>query len=236
MEWIFGHHAVTTALESARRPAFELLVTDKNEHRYRPLCKGKCQLRVVGKDQLDRLTQQPHQGVALKVGALPALGLKEVAASSSLLLALDQVTDPHNLGACLRSANAFGAGGVLVPERHSAKDSPIVAKAAAGALEDTPLVVVTNLVRALDDLKKEGYWAIGLAGDATETLSKVDLSGKIVLVMGSEGSGLRPLVRQHCDVLAKLPMLGTVESLNVSVATGAALYEAVRQRQTKTSK
>lgn len=231
--WLFGHHAVTSALENPRRQLIELLVVDKNLQRYRQLAdRLAVRVRVVSRDQLDRMTQQPHQGVALQVkGSGSAETRLEDLFNSKLIVALDQVTDPHNVGAVLRSANAMGAGAVLVTERRSATDSPIIAKAAAGAMEDTPLVVVANLAQSLERLQKEGFWSVGLAGEATQELSSIDLTGKIVLVMGSEGEGLRRLVREKCDYLAKLPMVGTVESLNVSVATGISLYEVTRQRR-----
>lgn len=233
--WLFGHHAVTSALENPRRQLLELLVVDKNLQRYRQLAdRLAVRVRVVSRDQLDRMTQQPHQGVALQVqGSGSAEASLEDLFESKLIVALDQVTDPHNVGACLRSANAMGASAVLVTERRSAVDSPIIAKAAAGAMEDTPLVVVANLAQAIERLQKEGFWSVGLAGEATQELGQIDLTGKIILVMGSEGEGLRRLVREKCDYLAKLPMVGTVESLNVSVATGISLYEVTRQRQNK---
>ena len=228
--WLVGHHAVTRALEVARRPVYEILCTDKHADTYRELAAAKgIRVQVVDRQRLDGLSDQPHQGVAASVGPLPEPKLKDLF-ESDLLVMLDQVTDPHNVGACVRSANAFGAAAVLVPSHHAPKDSPIIAKAAAGALEDTPLVSVGNLNQALDGLKKEGFWVVGLDGHTETDLHTVDLKGKIVLVMGSEGEGMRQLVRQNCDFLARLPMVGTVESLNVSVATGIALYEVRRQR------
>ena len=227
--WLFGHHAVQAALKANKRTFKQLWVTPNNEETYKALAvQAGVRMQTVDRKKLDGLSQQPHQGVGLEASNLPATHLKDLY-HTDLLLALDQVTDPHNVGACLRSANAFGCGGVLVPSAHSPKDSPIIAKAGAGALEDTPLVTVGNLAQALENLKKEGFWIVGLDGHTEQTLSDIDLKGKIVLVMGSEGDGLRDLVRKKCDFIAKLPMGGTVESLNVSVAAGIALYEVRRK-------
>ncbi|AGA34898.1 23S rRNA (guanosine-2'-O-) -methyltransferase rlmB [Thioalkalivibrio nitratireducens DSM 14787] len=154
-----------------------------------------------------------------------------VAAGATLLLALDGVTDPHNLGACLRSADAAGAAAVIVPRDRSAQLTPAAAKAASGAAETVPVVAVANLARTLRQLRDQGFWVVGLAGDTGGTLYDLDLTVPTVLVLGAEGEGLRRLTREHCDHLAAIPMLGTVGSLNVSVATGIALFEAVRQRQ-----
>ncbi len=226
--WLFGHHAVKAALKSSRRKVKELLVTKQSEAEYIDLARTKnIRLQIVDRNRIDKMSDQPHQGVAIHVANLAATNIKDLY-DTDLLLMLDQVTDPHNVGACLRSANAFGCSGVIVPSAHSPKDSPIIAKAAAGALEDTPLVAVANLAQTLKNLKQENFWIVGLDGHSEQNLSEVDMGGKIVIVMGSEGQGLRDLVRKQCDFIAKLPMRGTVESLNVSVATGIALYETRR--------
>lgn len=229
--WLFGHHAVKAALKIGRRKVYEMLMTQQNEAEYAPLAKAAgLKPQIVDRGRLDKMTPQPHQGVALQVGGLPVVPIKDLY-GCDLLLMLDQVTDPHNVGACLRSANAFGCGGVILPNAHSPKDSPIIAKAAAGAFEETPLVVVANLAQTLENLKQEGFWVVGLDGYAAKTLDTVDMSGKIVIVMGSEGDGLRDLIKKKCDFLAKLPMQGSVESLNVSVAAGISLYEARRPKK-----
>ena len=147
-----------------------------------------------------------------------------------LLLALDGVQDPHNLGACLRTADACGALAVLIPRDRAAQPNATMRKVAAGAAETTPIVVVTNLARCLRDLKQAGLWVVGAAAGAQKRAADVDLTGGTVIVMGAEGGGLRQLTRQHCDLLVRLPSLGAVESLNVSVAAGMLLYEAQRQR------
>ena len=175
-----------------------------------------------------------HQGLLLTADPLPEAGIEDFAGlahgkENAAIVVLDQVTDPHNVGAVVRSAAAFGALGVVVQDRHAPKESGVLAKAASGALERLPLVRVTNLARALEQLKADGFWIVGLAGDAPSTLAAANLSGRIVLVLGSEGEGLRRLTREHCDHLVKLPQTDLVESLNVSNAAAVALYELVRR-------
>jgi len=150
-----------------------------------------------------------------------------------LILVLDGVTDPHNLGACLRTADAAGATAVIVPKDKSATLTPVVRKVACGAAEVIPLVAVTNLARTLEKLQQRGLWVVGTAGEAEQEIYQQDLTGPLVMIMGAEGKGMRRLTREHCDFLVKLPMSGSVSSLNVSVATGVCLFEAVRQRQAK---
>ena len=147
-----------------------------------------------------------------------------------LLLVLDGVTDPHNLGACLRTADAAGVHAVIIPKDKSATLNSTVRKVACGAAEVVPLVAVTNLARALEKLRQKGLWVVGTAGDAEQTLYQQDMTGPLILVMGAEGTGMRRLTREHCDYLVHLPMQGSVSSLNVSVATGVCLFEAQRQR------
>lgn len=149
------------------------------------------------------------------------------------LLILDNVQDPHNLGACLRSADASGVHAVVIPKDRSVGMTDTVRHVAAGAAENIPLITVTNLARTLDELKKMGIWLVGTADEAQQVIYEVDLRGPIAIVMGAEGKGLRRLTRESCDFLAKLPMYGTVECLNVSVATGICLFEVVRQRNYK---
>lgn len=176
-----------------------------------------------------------HQGVAAQITPLPPWGEDELlaalsAAPAPLLVALDGVQDPHNLGACLRTADACGALAVIVPRDRAAQLTPSARKVAAGAAESTPVVAVTNLVRTLKLLKEAGLWAVGADAAADSHADSVDLKGPVVLVLGAEGAGLRHLTRQNCDFLVRLPQLGAVESLNVSVAAGMLLYEAARQR------
>jgi 23S rRNA (guanosine2251-2'-O)-methyltransferase len=148
-----------------------------------------------------------------------------------LVLILDAVTDPHNLGACLRSADAAGVDFLIIPKDKSAQLSPLVSKVACGAAEAVPVVAATNLVRAIELLKENQVWIYGAAGEAKESIYQLDGRGPMAIVMGAEGKGLRRLTREHCDGLFALPMMGSVESLNVSVATGICLYEVLRQRQ-----
>ena len=186
---------------------------------------------------LDKLAEgERHQGVVAEL--LPRAGdpetqleeALEAAGGAPLLLVLDGVQDPHNLGACLRSADAAGAAAVIVPRDRAAGLTPVVRKVAAGAAETVPLVAVVNLARTLRDLKERGIWLVGTDDAADKTFYDADLQGPVALVMGSEGEGMRRLTRECCDQLVSIPMAGAVESLNVSVATGVVLFEAVRQR------
>jgi 23S rRNA (guanosine2251-2'-O)-methyltransferase len=184
-----------------------------------------------------RFTDFTHQGVVASASSLrdygesDLLSLLDSSKKPALILLLDGVTDPHNLGACLRSADATGVDFVVIPKDKNASITPVVSKVACGAAESVPLVRVTNLVRAMEFLKEQGVWIYGAAGEADASIYEIDCSGSIGIVMGAEGDGLRRLTREHCDGLFALPMLGTVDSLNVSVATGVSLYEVIRQRQ-----
>lgn len=189
--------------------------------------------------ELDRLADgERHQGAVAEI--VPQAGdpetqleeaLEALGDAPPLLLVLDGVTDPHNLGACMRSADAAGVAAVIVPRDRAAGVTPVVRKVAAGAAESVPLIAVVNLARTLRELKDRGLRLVGTADDATRTIFDVDLSGPTVLVMGAEGEGMRRLTREACDELVSIPMAGAVESLNVSVATGVTLFEAVRQRR-----
>jgi 23S rRNA (guanosine2251-2'-O)-methyltransferase len=194
---------------------------------------------VAVDDELDRLAGgERHQGAVAYV--IPRAGdpetqleeaLEALGDTPGLLLVLDGVTDPHNLGACLRSADAAGVAAVIVPRDRAAGLTPVVRKVAAGAADNVPLIAVVNLARTLRELKERGLWLVGTADEAQRTLYDVDLTGPTVLVMGSEGEGMRRLTREACDELVSIPMAGAAESLNVSVAAGVALFEAVRQRR-----
>jgi 23S rRNA (guanosine2251-2'-O)-methyltransferase len=240
-ETIFGLHPVRIMLE--RHPERVLAVR---------LAERRDDPRVRAIEELARKQQRPverldahalkrllgdvvHQGVAAEITALPPWSEDQLlaalqSATAPLLLALDGVQDPHNLGACLRTADACGVLAVIVPKDRAAQLTPAARKVAAGAAETTPVVAVTNLVRTLKLLKEAGLWVVGADAAAGKSADAVDLKGSVVLVLGAEGAGLRQLTRQNCDFLVRLPQLGAVESLNVSVAAGMLLYEAARQR------
>ena len=190
----------------------------------------------VEKRKMDDWIQGNHQGVIAEVkindAAMNENQLLDLAEQKQelLLLVLDGITDPHNLGACLRTADAVGADAVIVPKDRSASLTAVARKVACGAAEHVPVVKVTNLARFLTKLKERNVWVIGTAGEATSDLYKTQFSGSTALVMGAEGSGMRRLTREQCDQLIKIPMAGSVSSLNVSVATGVCLFEIVRQR------
>jgi 23S rRNA (guanosine2251-2'-O)-methyltransferase len=242
-ETIYGLHAVRVMLE--RHPDRVLavrLAEQRDDPRSRAIEElARRHQRPVQRVDMHSLRQQlgevAHQGVAAEITPLPPWSEDELLAAlqavrAPLLLALDGVQDPHNLGACLRTADACGALAVIVPRDRAAQLTPTVRKVAAGAAETTPVVTVTNLVRTLKLLKEAGLWIIGADAEATKPARAVDLRGPIVLVLGAEGTGLRHLTRQNCDFLVSLPQRGAVESLNVSVAAAMLLYEALRQRDT----
>ena len=203
--------------------------------------------RLAPREEFDRTLQKQelrearHQGVLMLTTAAPVLKENDLEAMldglqvTPLLLILDGVTDPHNLGACIRSADGAGVHAVVVPKDKSAGLTPTVSKVACGAAEVVPFIQVTNLARTLKELQQGGVWVVGTAGEAEQTLYQARLTGPMALVMGAEGKGMRRLTREHCDELIKLPMAGSVSSLNVSVATGICLFEVVRQRQMTSS-
>jgi len=240
-ETIYGMHAVRVMLERhAQRVLNVRLAEQRGDARVREIeeLAHRAQ-RPVQRVDMHSLRQQlgdvAHQGVAAEITPVAPWGEDELlealqSAQAPLLLALDGVQDPHNLGACLRSADACGALAVIVPRDRAAQLTPAVRKVAAGAAETTPVVSVTNLVRTLKLLKEAGLWIVGADAAAASPARHVDLTGPVVLVVGAEGSGLRHLTRQNCDFLVSLPQRGAVESLNVSVAAAMLLYEALRQR------
>jgi len=238
---IYGWHAVEAVLaRSPGRIRRLWLQEGRDDRRVRALQSRMDGLGVavdsIARRELDELAGGAHQGVAAEIEALPEWHehdlLDWLSATDAIpfLLILDGVTDPHNLGACMRSADAAGAHAVIVPKDKSAPLNAAARKVACGAAETLPLVRVTNLARAMRALREAGVWLVGTAGEAQTMIYDVDLSGPLAVVMGAEGSGMRRLTREHCDHLARLPMLGSVASLNVSVATGICLFEAVRQR------
>jgi 23S rRNA (guanosine2251-2'-O)-methyltransferase len=243
-EWIYGFHAVEGVIKrSPERITALWLASNRRDKRAQEVealaqTQGVAVTRVE-RYQLDMEIDGRHQGIAVSVQGDEAVAevLTEVSLVASvasgrfnLLLVLDGVTDPHNLGACLRSADAAGVHAVVVPKNNSADVNAVVSKVACGAAEVIPLVPVTNLARTLLALQGAGAWIVGTSGDAEQFIYDVDMTGPTVLVMGAEGDGMRRLTTEHCDYLVKLPMAGTVSSLNVSVATGVCLFEIVRQR------
>jgi 23S rRNA (guanosine2251-2'-O)-methyltransferase len=234
--WLYGRHAVEAALANPRRSCHRLLATA--EALARLGARGQrsgLELLVVERAAIDRVVGAGavHQGLALSVAPLPRLGLRQTCAPEpgrNVVLVLDQINDPHNLGAILRSAAAFGVRAVVMPERRSAEQGGAVAKAASGALDTVPLVEVVNLARALDELAGLGYWRVALDGGAEATVDAVPDLDDLVLVLGAEGTGVRRLVGEHCDFAARLPVAPAMDSLNVSVAAGIALYALARRR------
>ncbi|NBW77507.1 MAG: 23S rRNA (guanosine(2251)-2'-O)-methyltransferase RlmB [Betaproteobacteria bacterium] len=239
---LFGFHAVGVRLKTAPQSIVEIYFEPtRRDARMRQFV-AKAQeagVRLIEADAL-RIAKlsgsHGHQGVAARVEPLPQVHsldeLLESLTEPALLLVLDGVTDPHNLGACLRVADGAGVHAVIAPKDHAVGVNATVAKVASGAAETVPYFMVTNLARTLNELKERNIWCIGTSEDAPKTLYEVDLQGPVALVLGAEGEGIRQLTRKTCDELVRLPMKGAVESLNVSVASGVCLYEAVRQRST----
>ncbi|HEV2674998.1 MAG TPA: 23S rRNA (guanosine(2251)-2'-O)-methyltransferase RlmB [Aliidongia sp.] len=235
--WLWGHHAVAAALKNPQRKLVRLVATEDAAAELAGML-GEAAIvepQVMNRDSIAKLLPPGavHQGVALLAKTLKPWQLEDVIAhlgeaERAIVVVLDQVTDPHNIGAVLRSAAAFGAVAVVLPDRNAPEISGTLAKSASGAVEHVPLVRVVNLNRALEQLKKAGFWSVGLAGDAEATLASHKLSGRVCLVLGSEGDGLRRLTREACDLMARLPTQGPVASLNVSNAAAIALYELVR--------
>ncbi|WP_312289051.1 23S rRNA (guanosine(2251)-2'-O)-methyltransferase RlmB [Stutzerimonas nitrititolerans] len=246
LERVYGLHAVEALLRHHPKRVKQVwLAEGRGDPRVRVLLELAEQARVrVGqceRREMDTWVEGVHQGVVAEVSPSQVWGeamleeLLDRAEGPPLLLVLDGVTDPHNLGACLRTADAAGALAVIVPKDKAATLNATVRKVACGAAEVVPLVAVTNLARSLEKLQQRGLWVVGTAGEAEQVIYAQDLTGPTVLVMGAEGKGMRRLTREHCDFLVRLPMTGSVSSLNVSVATGVCLFEALRQRQAATS-
>ncbi|WP_339906878.1 23S rRNA (guanosine(2251)-2'-O)-methyltransferase RlmB [Pseudomonas guineae] len=242
LEKIYGVHAVEALLRHHPKRVKQVwLAEGRNDPRVQVLLVLAADARVaVGqceRREMDSWVEGVHQGVVADVSPSQVWGeamldeLLDRTEGAPLLLVLDGVTDPHNLGACLRTADAAGALAVIVPKDKSATLNATVRKVACGAAEVIPLVAVTNLARSLEKLQQRGLWIVGTAGEAEMDLYDHDLTGPTVLIMGAEGKGMRRLTREHCDYLVKLPMAGSVSSLNVSVATGVCLFEALRQRK-----
>ena len=241
LDTVFGLHAVESLVRSEPESVLSIQVQEgRDDKRLSKLLnliqQKKIKLDLVSRKALDTLVSGRHQGVVavIKVEAEKTEGdLEDILQGLSVppfLLILDSVTDPHNLGACLRSADAAGVHAVIVPKDKSAPLNSVARKVACGAAEHVPVIRVTNLARTMKWLQSYGVWITGAAGEAENNIYQTDFKGAIALAMGAEGSGLRRLTREHCDQLTKIPMVGSVSSLNVSVATGICLFEALRQR------
>jgi len=240
-ELIFGFHSVEAILEKEPERFLEIYaLKGREDKRLNPVidqaCKFGISVQFMQRKALDnKANGEQHQGIIANVKAARMYSekdLDEIIAreETPFLLVLDGITDPHNLGACLRSADAAGVHAIIVPKDKSAKLNGTARKVACGAAETVPLVQVTNLARTLREIKDAGVWVVGTAGETDTELFDANLTGPMAVVMGAEGDGMRRLTREHCDLLVKIPMAGTVSSLNVSVATGICLFEVLRQR------
>ncbi|MEY4561255.1 MAG: hypothetical protein RLZZ618_532 [Pseudomonadota bacterium] len=239
---LFGFHAVNVRLKTAPKSVIEIHVdATRRDQRMRQFVDrardGGAKLIDSDDDRLHRLCgTRRHQGVVARVEPMPLShsldDTLDTVDGPPLLLVLDGITDPHNLGACLRVADGAGAHAVIAPKDHAVGVNATVSKVASGAAETMPYFMVTNLARTLKELKERDIRIIGTSGDAEKSLYDLDLSGPVALVLGAEGTGMRQLTAKTCDELVRLPMLGAVESLNVSVASGICLYEVLRQRRT----
>lgn len=238
---IYGIHVLQRLLEAKPQQVLEVFVSQsRDDKRVQPILQICKQFGIavhsLSRRELDlRLPSANHQGVAARIRVQDFFQEQHLSHlleqhASPLLLVLDGVQDPHNLGACLRVADAAGVSAVIVPKNNSVSLTPTVRKVSCGASETIPLIQVTNLARCLKDLKEKGVWIIGSSLNATQSIYQVDLKGPLAIVLGAEGTGIRELTEKQCDVLMHLPMLGIIESLNVSVAAGICLYEAIRQR------
>jgi 23S rRNA (guanosine2251-2'-O)-methyltransferase len=241
-EWLYGLHSIAAVLNNEPERILDIMVAKgRDDARMNDVVKlarkqGVAVQFVQRKTLDDKSKGEQHQGIlarakpakVLDEGDLDTIIKKE---TTPFLLVLDGVTDPHNLGACLRNADAAGVHAIIVPKDNSASITPVVRKVAVGAAETVPLIQITNLARTLKHIQQAGIWVIGTAGEAEQLIYDTKLVGPIALVMGSEDKGMRRLTRETCDELVKLPMAGEVSSLNVSVASGICLFEIVRQRQ-----
>jgi 23S rRNA (guanosine2251-2'-O)-methyltransferase len=238
---LFGFHALQTVLRLKPSSVHHVFILDNRgdkraiEIETEALAHNIPVTRLAKNKMDERFVDSVHQGFAAEVSEIQYVEhdlplLLEALEKSALFLVLDGVQDPHNLGACLRSANAFGVTAVICPKDRSVGMTPVVRKVACGAAMATPVIAVTNLARTLRWLKEQGVWLVGTSDRAEMTLNEVDLAGPIALVMGGEENGMRRLTEDHCDFIAKIPIGGVVSSLNVSVAAGVCLYEISRQR------
>jgi 23S rRNA (guanosine2251-2'-O)-methyltransferase len=240
-ELIYGFHSIEAILNKEPERFLEIYaLKGREDKRLNPIINEArrfgISVQFMQRKALDNKSKgEQHQGIIANVKAARTYSerdLDDIIAreDNPFFLVLDGVTDPHNLGACLRSADAAGVHGVIVPKDKSAKLTGTARKVACGAAETVPLIQVTNLARTLRDIKEAGVWVAGTAGETDTHVFDASLTGPIAIIMGAEGDGMRRLTREHCDILVKIPMVGTVSSLNVSVATGVCLFEVLRQR------
>ncbi len=246
-EWIYGRNPVEEALAAGRRTASEIVLPPANPDEDDQLARIRDEarsrrlvVRTMERDQLDRLVRfGHHQGVALKTTGYPYVGFEEIlreveASGESLVVVLDHLEDPQNVGSILRTACAVGATGVVIPEDRACGITPAAVRASAGGSEHIKVSHVVNIVRAIEELKEAGMWFTGLDwGKDSRPYTKVDFKGNVGLVIGAEGAGISRLVREKCDFIAELPMPGGFESLNASVAAAVTMYEVIRQREDK---
>jgi 23S rRNA (guanosine2251-2'-O)-methyltransferase len=240
---IYGFHAVLAAIEHHPENVLNVYAQVKEESARLKNLLAKAQnhdihIETVSATKLDKLTQTSHhQGIAAKIRSNQTIDEKgiyrflETTDKKPLLLLLEGIQDPHNLGACIRSAEALGVDFIVIPKAQSATMTPTVSKIACGADQTLPVVEITNMVRFIEQIQQLGVWVVGTSGSATQPLAKASLTRPTALVMGAEGKGLKRLTLEKCDEVAKIPLTGTVASLNVSVATGICLYEVLRQRE-----
>lgn len=227
--WLYGYHAVTAALQNPDRTVYRLLLSKETAAELpKKLLPSGLNYETAGRAEFEQLLPKGavHQGIAALVSPLPDFYEEDLPEKeTSVVVILDQVTDPHNVGAVMRSAAAFDADAVIITERNAPEATGVLAKSASGALELLPLITVSNLARTMQFLKERGYWCVGMDGAAEKTLRDAALPKKIALIMGSEGYGLRRLTMENCDFMVKLPISPRVESLNVSNAAAIALYD-----------
>jgi 23S rRNA (guanosine2251-2'-O)-methyltransferase len=241
--WVYGFHAVEAILKASPQQICTLLAQEeRRDQRLQAVlalaANQGIKVQIVAKKKLDdMLPNSTHQGVMAAISSKETYGEKDIPdllanlAASPCILILDGIQDPHNLGACLRSANAAGVNLVIAPKDHSVGLTAVVRKTASGAAELTPFIRVTNLVRTMQMLKERGIWLYGADSEAKNTIYSTDLKGAVAIALGAEGTGLRRLTQENCDALIKIPMYGNVPSLNVSVAAGICLFEVCRQKQ-----
>ena len=237
---LYGRHAVTAALNNPERKIIKLLCTTENAPEAKKICANRglpeTTVNIVDRREIDRILPRDavHQGFALYCSELPEYSLEDICILAENqpnchLLILDQVTDPQNIGAIIRSCVAFNALALIMQDKNSPTETGAMVKATAGTIEHLPICRVTNLSRAIKQLKDAGFWTVGMDGYAQTTIDKMNKSGKIALIMGSEGKGMRRLVEENCDTTVRLPISDKVESLNVSTAAAIALYEVSKK-------